>query len=165
MNLKRIILRKKISGFSKTPSETLDTENAGLIIDAKSLRFLKDYRSLFEQAGIKKENLKIIVCDLKETKPPELDAAILNAEDISLFGKFKSEEIRNFIESSFNFLICDFDENSYLGALLVASTKASVKIGKKEDVFNIFDIEIDVRDTKIFQQETLKYLKILNYTN
>lgn len=141
------------------------TEKAGLIIDAESLKLVKEYISFFEEAGIRKENLKIIICDLKEEIPSELDADILNTEDISLFGKFKAEAIRAFTESSFDFLICDFDKNYYSGALLVASSKASVKIGKKEDVFNIFDIEIDARDTKIFQQETLKYLKILNYTN
>ncbi len=165
MNFKRIILRKKISDFSKKRTEIKRSGNVGLIIDAENLKFKEDWKTFFKQAEIKNEHLKIVICDLKEPKSDHVDAEILNFEDISLWGNFRSEAIKDFKGTDFDFLICDFSEESYSASLLAVSANASVKIGKKADVFNIFDIKIDAKDNQVFRQETLKYLKILNYTN
>ncbi|MCG9970267.1 DUF6913 domain-containing protein [Christiangramia crocea] len=138
---------------------------AGLIIDAENFDENWKLAEFYKLLQLKKENFSIAVCGSRESLPEDLDAAILDPKEISAMGEFKSEGIRSFAENKFDFIICHFSKNTSATALLSAVAIAGVKIGNTPDEYGIYDVEIDSGDIEVFQQEALKYLKILKKNN
>lgn len=165
--LKRIIYLKKIrralSHDRMSPGEL--SGKAGLIIDAENLDEKWKLADFYRLVQLKKENFQIVVCGSRKNLPEDLDAVILDEKEISVTGEFRSEEIRNFTEEKFECLICYLSERTVASALLSALTSAAVKIGNKPDLYGVYDIEIDSQSIEVFQQEALKYLKILKKNN
>ncbi|MGA8853115.1 MAG: hypothetical protein WB492_02950 [Christiangramia sp.] len=161
--LKSIIYSKKIRKAlkNKAGQGAGNTGKVGLIIDAKDLDQKLKLANLKEVAGFSNEKIQVVVCGEPKDMPQDLNAEILEKKDVSLSGEFNKEAIRKFTEERFDFIIGHFSDQSILGELLVAKSNAIFKIGNKPDDFGIYDVEIDAQEIGVFQQELIKYLKIL----
>lgn len=165
--LKNIIYSKKIRTTLDNQGSPVDKTSGkiGLIIDAENFNSKEKLIDLYKLIGIEKENFKIVVFGAADKFPEKLEADFLLKKEVSITGEFIAESIRNFTKEKFNFLICHFSENNKIGCLLAAETSASVKIGNSPDEYGIYDVEVRTDDLEIFQQEVLKYLKILKKDN
>ncbi|MCP9199741.1 hypothetical protein MKO06_07485 [Gramella sp. GC03-9] len=132
----------------------------GLIVDAKDLEKKSGLLKIHDLAGYPKKDCKLVICGSRKEIVDVNFPVILDPSEISIGGKFESEDIRNFIATEFDFLICNFSESCLHGMLLAASSKVSVKIGNSPDEFGVFDLEIEAENPDVFQQETLKYIEI-----
>lgn len=161
--LKNRIYSKKIKKALLTNAISIDENsgNIGLIVDNKTFNSLSELAELYKLIGIKKECFKIVVCGSPKKISDKSEVSFLTPKDISVSGDFKSESIINFAEEGFDFLICHFSETNTAGSLLAAETKARIKIGNSPDTYSIYDVEIQAEEIEVFQQEVLKYLKIL----
>ncbi|WP_157718023.1 hypothetical protein [Gramella sp. MAR_2010_147] len=140
----------------------------GLIIDAANAEDLKGKRNLqelYKLMGIKKESLRIVVCEASVENLKDMDVDILNKKDVSVSGNFKSETIQAFSQKNFDFLICHFSKKCNVGSLLAAVTSASVKIGNAPDEYGIYNVEVQTSEIGVFQQEVLKYIEIFKRNN
>ncbi|TBW26751.1 DUF6913 domain-containing protein [Gramella sp. KN1008] len=166
-NLKNVFYLKKIRKAlgSKSDVKSEFSGKAGLIIDADNLDEKWKLTDFYELVQLKKENFYIVICGSRQNLPEDIEAAVLDSKEISLRGEFRSEEIRSFTEEDFDFILCYFSKNSVASALLSALTKARIRIGNSPDEYGIYDVEIDAREVEVFQQEALKYLKILKKNN
>lgn len=162
-NLKNIIYSKKIKKAlsAKASSFNGDIGKTGLIIDAENFDSKREFTTLYNSFGIKEACFKIVVCGASNKVPEDIDVAILDPKEVSVAGNFKSEAIRDFMKESFDFLICYFSKKNRIGTLLAAESHANFKIGNSPDDYGIYDVEIKAENTEVFQQEVLKYLKIL----
>ncbi|MCM8570653.1 hypothetical protein NE848_14755 [Gramella jeungdoensis] len=165
--LKSYFFSKKIRHALSEKSRPFNdfSGKAGLIIDAENLDEKWNLADFYRLVPLKKEDYSIAVCGSRESLPEDLDVPVLDPKEISVKGEFKSEAIRSFAEEGFDFLICHLSDKSTASVLLSAVTKAGVKIGNKPDEYGIYDVEIDSGDIEVFQQEALKYLKILKKNN
>ncbi|MUP47002.1 hypothetical protein E0K83_14750 [Gramella sp. BOM4] len=133
----------------------------GLILDFKKLEEKKSLFEFYGPAEYSKEDLKLVICGPRKEIVDSSFPAILDPSEISIGGKFDSEEITDFLNEKFDFLICYFSENCLPGILLAARSAARLKIGNSPDNFEVFDLEIEAENAEVFQQEALKYLEIL----
>lgn len=165
--LKNIIFSKRIRKAlgNKALGPNGYSGKIGLIIDAEKLSDKRELTELYKFSGIKKESFKVVICGTPSEIPDELKADILIPAEVSISGEFKAEAIKNFSQEDFSFLICHFSEKNKIGSLLAAETKASVKIGNSPDEYGIYDVEIQTKQIDVFQQEVLKYIKILKKNN
>lgn len=164
--LKDFFVLKKIHQALK--SERFYSEGllgkAGLIVDSKNISEKSKLIELHKIVGLSEGQFKTVICGSRNDLE-EVSGMVLDPKEISLAGEFRSEEIREFSQDNFDFIVCYFSEANPVGALLAARTQASVKIGNKPDIFGIYDLEIDADSIDIFQKEALKYLKILKKYN
>jgi len=162
-NLKNIIYSKKIKKAldAKASSFNGGSGRTGLIIDAENFDSKLELTRLYNLIGIKEACFKIVVCGVSNKIQEDIDAAILDPKEVSVSGNFKSEAIRDFSKEPFDFLICYFSKKNRIGSLLAVESQATFKIGNSPDDYGIYDVEIKAKNTEVFQQEVLKYLKIL----
>lgn len=163
MNLKRNLLRKKILKLNKD-RKTLNSVKRielGLVFEGVPSEEISELLKKIKDKGWEENRMKIIICDLEEALPRKVETEVLNLEDIGFNGKIKEELRLKFLEYDYEFLIGCFSEKSLTAGLVFALSGAGIKIGRKPDVFNLFDVEISANESKVFFEESLKYLKIL----
>ncbi|AVR43878.1 hypothetical protein C7S20_00525 [Christiangramia fulva] len=167
MNLKRNLLKKKILKLSREAgkSELGKPKELGFVFEGISSEGIIEFIKGFKDQGWNEKQMEIIICDPQEALPRGVEAETLEMENISLSGKLKQEIELHFVKHNYDFLIGYFSEKSLPAALVFAMTAAGFKMGRKPDVFNLFDVEISANDPKVFLEESLKYLQILKAKN
>lgn len=133
----------------------------GLVFEGVPSEYISELLRKLKKKGWDETRLKIIICDLEEALPRAVETEVLNFEDIGFNGKIKEELRLKFLEYDYEFLFGYFAEKSLTAALVVALTGTDIKIGRKPDVFNLFEVEITANEPEVFLEESLKYLKIL----
>ncbi|QYA27108.1 hypothetical protein G3I01_16945 [Gramella sp. MT6] len=165
--LKSIIYSKKIrKALNNKAFQGEDySGKVGLIIDAENFENTKELLNTYNELGIKKEDLKVVICGSMELSPELQDVEILYSKDVTVSGEFRAEGIQDFASNRYDFLICHFSGKCQAGSLLAAVTNAGIKLGNHPDEYGIYDIEIFSDSIEDFQQEVIKYSRILKRNN
>lgn len=139
-------------------------ESVGFLLDEESLDSLVHLRKFGEDIGVEPAQMKFLVFLPKKRDLGDYEGLVLTPAGINWLGKFKSAEIREFLERSFDMLLCYQREPNRVLDKLVSSAQASLKVGRLEGSTKVFDLAIaaDHKDIAIFTEEVKKYLKILN---
>lgn len=139
-------------------------ETVGILLNFDEFNNFDQLRLLFKNSGIKDNRVKIIsFIDDEKGKPNSWDA-FFNPKDFGWKGKITNTELEDFINTKFDALVCYFKNDNLELDMVTACSKANFKIGISNKDPRLYDLIIDV-DTKhlpIFQNEILKYLKVLN---
>jgi hypothetical protein len=161
--LKSLIYSNRIRGMlnKNVTSAGIRSEKIGLIIDAEDRKALSVLANLYKEAGIAKENFRIVLCGEAEDLPEGIVAAALKPREVSVTGEFKSVEIQKFAQEEFNYLVSFLPGKSQVGSLLTAVCHARIKFGNCPDDYGIYDVEINALKAEVFQRELIKYFKIL----
>lgn len=133
--------------------------NLGLIIDLNEADSEKLTRMRLPAEYEK--DFRIVLCGSRQEEAKESGVVILDKKEISLGGKFEAQDIQEFLNEQFDFLICYLSEDCPEANLLAARSIASVRIGNYPDKFGVFDLVIEADTVDVFQKEALKYLRIL----
>lgn len=167
MNLKRKFIRKNILKLSRENrvAELKKKLNLGFIFEGLSSEEIIEFVDRFKKEGWSEEQMKVLICDPEEAPPRGVETEVLRSSDISVSGIFKEETDLNFLSYHYDFLIGSFSEKTLTASLVFGLASARVKMGRKPDVFNLFDVEISAGEGKVFQEESLKYLEILKVKN
>ncbi|WP_148264586.1 DUF6913 domain-containing protein [Christiangramia forsetii] len=165
--MKNIIYSKKIRKSLAESAFSFEGNlgKTGIIIDAESFASNQELTTLYNFIGTKEGCPKIVVCGTPDKISEDIDAVILDPKEVSVSGNFKAEEIRSFSKEPFDFLICYFSKKNRVGSLLAAESQVKFKIGNSPDEYGIYDVEVKANTMNVFQQEVLKYLKILKKNN
>ncbi|MFV8226615.1 DUF6913 domain-containing protein [Christiangramia aquimixticola] len=166
-HIKRIlhnrIIKKEVSHrklFSGIASEAIL-----VIIEDDDIENLTGLTRLYEKLPLNRDQIDVVCCNDASGLLQHVDVHSVSSKDIGLTGKVKSEMLERLLEKPYQFVITYFNGESLLGPLLTAKTNAQFKIGKTPDVFGIFDIEIRCETPHVFEQEIIKYFKILKNNN
>ncbi len=165
--LKKIVYSRKIRKAlsNKASTNRSSTGKLGLIIEAENFEKTKRLLDIYKDLGIDKRALSIVVCGSMDQIHEEFDLQILDPKEISISGEFKSEAIRSFVQDRYDFLICHLSVRSIAGSLLAAIANAGIKVGNHPDDYGIYDVKIFSESIEDFQQEVVKYYRILKIKN
>lgn len=163
MNLKRNFIKKKILKLSREnrSMELKRKLNLGFIFEGISSEEIIEFVHRFKKEGWNDDQMKILICDLEEALPRGVETEVIGISDIDIKGNFKKETDLKFLDYHYDFLIGNFSEKALTASLVFGLTSAGVKMGRKPDVFNLYDVEISADESKAFLLESLKYLEIL----
>lgn len=167
MNLKRNFIKKKILKLSREDRsmETKKKLNLGFIFEGMSSEETIEFVRRFKKEGWSVGQMKFLICDPEEALPRGVETEVLRLSDISVSGNLKEAIDLNFLDYRYDFLIGYFSTKALTAPLLMGLTSAGVKMGRKPDVFDLFDVEISADEAKVFLEESLKYLEILKVKN
>ncbi|MDX1761608.1 MAG: hypothetical protein R3218_05585 [Christiangramia sp.] len=151
-------IRKAINGRVKNSNS--GNGKIGIITDAEDTGEIRSLLKLSEELGFKNSKLKLVLSGTEAEIPGNVNGIYLNPKEVSISGKFRSEEIKSFAAENFEILICYLREKQNPGLLLAAESKASLVFGNSPDDFGLYDVEIKTGGIEDFQQEIKKYYRI-----
>ncbi|HNQ26862.1 MAG TPA: hypothetical protein PKL92_02975 [Aquaticitalea sp.] len=138
-------------------------ESVGVVLDINEYIDFESFRSLFKQMGLLSPKTKIIAFSKDEKEALTMWDTKFNEKDFGWKGTIKNIELQGFLDQEFDALICYYKHNSLYLNLIVATSKANLKIGLSNEDPRLFDIIFDIqpKDFKVFRTELIKYLTVL----
>lgn len=157
------IVKNKLSNVSHEQlGEKIKT--IGILIDESYVYERQSLVTELVAKGMKSENISVLVFKNKIKKNEEFEYPAFSYNDLSWRATFSNSDVRNFIARDFDLLINYYDVEK--SALLIVSdlSKAKFKVGFAaiDKKLNHFMIDTAAENHKVFTEEMVKYLKILN---
>lgn len=142
-------------------------ESLAVLIDAWKDVDIFSIVKLADKIGAKPKQLKILgFKDLKNTSEEDQagQTTYFDEKMLNYTGGFKSKNLNDFVNESFDVLINFYGEDHKIMNLVAASSKAKFKVGFASVDNRINDLVIGTppSNTDLFISELKKYLKILN---
>jgi len=120
----------------------------------------KEVLALF---NIAESDLEMVIFQQKTAKE-EHSEAIITPKDFGWYGKINSEKLKIILTKKYDLLINYSKVDNLYSNLLLLQCKIGFRAGFKHLDNRFYDLLIDCKtsDLKLFNEELLKYLKILN---
>jgi len=136
----------------------------GVIINFQEYNNYDALRLLFKSVGFNDNQIKFIAFVDNEKEMPNSWDSFFNPKDFGWKGKITNIELNEFIDTKFDALISYYQTETLELNLATAISKANFKIGLTSKEPRLFDliIDIDPKHIDVFQNELVKYLKVLN---
>lgn len=138
--------------------------NVGVILHPNEFSQLDAFLSFFKSLGVYDNKIDIIafVDDIKEVNP--LWGSYFSPKDFGWNGKIKNAELQSFVNKHYDILVCFYKQDILELNLIVAKSKANLKVGLTGIDDRLYDLimAVDTTDFKLFKSELTKYLTILN---
>jgi Family of unknown function (DUF6913) len=139
-------------------------ESVGVIINFDEFNNYDVFRKLFKNIGILENKIKFVTFITDEKLTPNNWDAYFNPKNFGWKGKINGVELQEFVDIEFDALISYYKEDNLELNLVTALSKANFKIGisGKDQRLNDFIIDVKPNQTQVFENELIKYLKVLN---
>ncbi len=167
--IKYKVLSKKIAGSVKrNSSSSLQVNNTiktvGILVKENSKFDFEGLKRLQKQIPIGSKNFSVLTYKIQNETYNEFRGAFFYEKHVSLTGKIKSKEVSDFLNQEFDMLIDYTAADTIFAKFLTAISKAKFKVGYFTEDENLYDliINVPIDNTKEFNNELIKYLKILN---
>jgi uncharacterized protein YkuJ len=141
-----------------------DAKNVGILYTAEDLGkhdVIKDLVRKFEKDG---KNVNVLSFLPKDVQNFEFRYTFFTDKDLSVFGNFKSEEVKKFVNQPFNYLLYfDFESDPVMRYILSMS-RAQCRVGNFEEANRPFcDLMVAPQQPnyKSLAHEMYKYTKVL----
>jgi len=163
INVRKFCLQRK---FKKLTSQRLlnnvdelnSIKKVGVITTADCLHWSNLDAMISEKFGV--EECSVLAFHEKEVS--DNNPVGFCEKDFNSQGDIVKESVQNFVNQSFDLLICYFDvPNLYLEYLTILTT-SNFKVGftgVNSDLFHL-EIKIEAQQTQLFLQETKKYVNL-----
>lgn len=142
-----------------------DAKQVGILYTAEDLNkhdVIKDLVRNFENDGKKVKVLSYLPKDIQNF---EFRFNFFTQKDLSMFGKFKNEDVMSFVQQPFNYLLyVDFESDPVMRYLLSMS-RAQCRVGNFEEINRPFcDLMVAPQQAnyKSLAHEMYKYTKVLS---
>ena len=162
-NFKYFLAEKKLS---KQNSEVIAEKNekfitkVGLVTTAEDFEEVKPLLKLQQQLKIAKSDFKVLVCTAKPASVENERAIFFAPSEIKAGGNIQNEDVKDFLKSKFDVFISFSKSDNKLKSLVFKCVKSALKIDHKKES-PLADLTVETEDVALYQQEILKYLKIL----
>lgn len=164
---KSFSIRRKINNLVK--HRDLSQRNSklgklGILVDDTYMEDRNYLEKLVKKLGLNDKQYQFFHFVEADKNVPTLQSNQVSKKEFNLKGEISSQDAIDFTGIPFDVLICVFPENNQWLNLMAAQSKAKFKIGFYDMDQRIFDliINIDAKDNQLFENEVIKYLKILN---
>jgi len=156
-------VKKSLSGLKHNVSLN-PIKTVGIIIDESLFNKKEELLIEIEKNNFTKSVIKIMVFREIIKKNESFNYPTFSYQHLNWNASFSNNEVNQFINTNFDLLISYYDTEKAPLLQLTALSKADFKVGfKKVDArLNQFMIATSTINYKIFIQELIKYLKILN---
>jgi hypothetical protein len=144
-----------ISGIIKT---------VGLVIDQRYFVEIKALTTEFIANGILEENIEVIVYRDTFIKSMNMEYTTFGSKHLKWNSVINNPALNNFIDKDFDLLISYYEIEKAILLSVTHNSKAHFKVGFSaiDKRLNNLIIDTDAENQKVFTQELLRYLKILN---
>lgn len=139
-------------------------ESVGVILNYEEFKNLDQMRLMLKNIGIKDNKVKFISFIEDEKSKPNSWDAFFNPKDFGWKGKINNVELQEFIETDFDALVSYYNRDILELNFTTALSRSNFKIGISNHDPRLYDliIDVDAKHLHVFQNEILKYLKVLN---
>lgn len=164
---KKWTIKRKIKNNlfkSKRSSHSKPIKTVGLIIEHN---YYKEHKTIVDQLlknGIESKNLDVLVYKKKIKKGEKNVFPTFELKNLNWNGTISNTEANIFFQKKFDLLINYYDSEELILMLATHHSKANFKIGfaSVNKQLNDLMIHTEVKNHKLFINEVIKYLKILN---
>jgi hypothetical protein len=167
--IKHKVLSKKIERSIKSNNKnSLQVDrvikSVGIIVKENSKFNFESLKKLQKEIPIGSKNFSVLTYKSKNETYNEFRGTFFYEKLVSLSGKIKSKEVKEFLNKEFDMLIDYTGAQTIFAEYLIVSSKAKFKVGyliENKKLYN-FMIDVPFDNTTKFNNELIKYLKILN---
>lgn len=160
---KRIKDALRKSNNQKNKPEFASVSSIAIFVDEKSLFNEEKFRNLQEIIKLDETHFHILTFKEKKSNYNEFRGMVLSQNEINWLGKINSKAVLDFLKKRYDLLIDYTQADSLSKQLIVASINAGFKVGysdKKDSLYN-FMIAVNPTEINLFNNELVRYLKIL----
>ena len=139
-------------------------DSVGVILNFDEFNDYDKFRQLLKNIGIKDNKVKFISFILDDKTKPNSWDSFFCPKDFGWKGKIDNVDLVEFINSPFDILISYYNNECLELNMATAMSKANFKIGINNNDPRLYDliINIETKHLNVFQNEIVKYLKVLN---
>jgi hypothetical protein len=139
-------------------------KTVAVLLNASEFHEFEVFRVYFKQLGLSSPKHKIIAFTLDDKFDHNKWNTHYSPKDFGWKGKIKNIDLQNFIDESYDVLICYYKNEILQLNQITAASKANLKVGISRNDERLYDLIIDVslKDINTFKLEFKKYLNILN---
>ena len=138
--------------------------SVGIILNLKEFSDFDAFRTFFKEIGVLAPNIKIVTFVEDNNITEKLWDTYFSPKDFGWKDTIKNIDLKTFIDTKFDALICFYNQQSIELNLTSAASKANFKIGISNENRKLYDFIIDVKSNQfeLFKTELKKYLTVLN---
>ncbi|MEN8125961.1 MAG: hypothetical protein ABFR32_12635 [Bacteroidota bacterium] len=139
----------------------------GILAESRLFEAYDFTKKLSENFGLKPEDFKVLLYENPDVDNININYPGFFENDFGLYGKIKSDEVKNFADTKFDLLINYCSSNNLFANVLLLRSKARLKAGFYNENDEFYDISIKLSDNRIdtFNEELTRYLNILKIIN
>lgn len=165
-NIKLGFARKKVAALLRKrgiSAEHDEVRSMALLLDTNDDHILNEFKKLQRFLSVKEKDMKVILVS-SEVEDKDFNGLIVGPSEITWSGSFRSNEVIEFVNREFDLLVSFARSENMLLNILAEASAACLKIGRKQEESEIFDLSIATNfdEPEVFIAEIQKYLKILN---
>jgi len=156
------LLKKAGNEHGEIPRAIL---RVGVLADSRLFGSYDISRNLSQKFDMPHNRIDILIFENVKDDYVKQHYNTFSDKDFGMYGKIKVPNVADFIEHRFDILINYCNDKSMYTNLVALKSRAKFKIGFADtDLQNIYDFMIAVDGNKIdiFNEELIRYLKILN---
>ena len=159
--------RKKVTALlqKRAPSGRSGViRKVAVILDFPDVKVIDEFQEFRSFLGVEKEDFRIVLSESGRSGKIDFEGLVIGRSEIGLTGKFRSPEVRDFVNEDFDLLISFTKNESKLLDLIAEASAAFLKVSRREEGTLNYDLSIatDFNEPEVFVEELKKYLKILN---
>ena len=139
-------------------------DSVGVLLNFNEFNQYDQFRKMLKEIGIKDNKVKFIAMIEDEKSRPNSWDDFFSPDDFGWKGKIKNMQLEEFINTSFDALICYYGGAVFELDFVSAMSKAKFKIGISDHDPRLFDliIHLEPKYLSVFAREIEKYLTVLN---
>ena len=169
MGIQNYFIQKKVAAALKKASKKAKDEvlseiaTVAIFVDENSVFNETAYIKLRELIKLDEAHFNILAFKEKKSSYNEFRGTVLYQNEINWQGKINSQEVRDFVKKPYDLLIDYTDAEDLSIQLILAQIKAKLKVGysdKKKQFYNLL-IAVSPQEIQLFNDELVRYLKIL----
>lgn len=137
--------------------------SVGIILNFDEYNNYDRLRSLISEIGVKDNRVKFMAFIDDEKSIPNSWDAFFHPKNFGWKGNITNIELQEFIDEKFDALICYYKNDNLELNYVTALSQANFKIGLNNRDERLYDFIMDIEPDhiQIFENELIKYLKVL----
>lgn len=154
----------KLLSKRKVCVDTNKVKSLGVILNFDEIEDFNSFSALASRLQIHTNKLKVIAYTTDLKSHGNTWDSCYNEKDFGWKGDIKNAELKMFLDTSFDVLISFYSKSQLNLKLLTGMSKSQFKIGILQTDFRLNDliIKTKIKDIKVFENEVIKYLDVLN---
>ena len=154
--------QKKSVKASQNRIESIKT--VGIIAEEDLFKAYDFTKKLSNDLGINILDIQVILFQKGRSEKSLDNFEFFSDKSFNMFGKVKDKDLLYFLEKKFDLLINYANHDNVFAHIAALQANAKIKASFKNEVASFYQISVDIPGNKIntFNDEVVKYLKILN---
>ena len=139
-------------------------KSVGIVLNLEEYNNYDRLRQLIKSIRVKDNRVKFIAFIEDEKSAPNSWDSFFNPKNFGWKGKIDNVELEEFLETKFDILISYYTSDRLELNYVTAVSQANFKVGITNHDPRLYDliIEIEPKHVQVFENELVKYLKVLN---